>query len=641
MLFLLKAFLWFVTKPFRIFNKKLRSKFKESIYKPFKFLFKMLLIFVSFSTLIIVTVQVVSDVKPNGGDTVTVKRVDSEDEVLYPDNPNGTLNGLNLLLINNIKTESYVKEYLSLASKNYNGELNDCQYLMPVEGVIAANINEKGFYPGTPLPISYLPWDSSNNSVVWNQSYAGYPKEALTLSKLNRNVISQPAIGGVGSLKTNTGADIVGAPGSDYSVTPFQINLYKPTSSHPIEWKSNMNGYNDESRTTSDVLYFPDQLTYLNVRMSGVADHFDYDSLTDSQRLLAFSLMYNPGSGNALADEFNNKKWHTEENKKQLELLEEELNYVFKTYGVHISNLSSYQTQSYHMYIALALMKDRGWKAQSGDTKDMIRYGTDAWNFLNGSGSIGDFVSSNVQSFSLNRSRSGTGLILEKDGITIRTDTIAIGHAYAKIYVGRSVYARMLKYAGVDVDPTNPDTYMNNIPEGEWTPSGDTAWMSEYGINPRDIGEKRTKLLNEAYKWLGSWYAWGGTNPPVKDENGVWKHPVHVGNGYYDPGFDCSRYTQYCTQEALGIDISRTTYSQIVNSNLTTIDQSEAKPGDLVYYYKNSPSDTHHVAIFLKNNGDGTDVIMHAPQTGDVIKIANRYNTPSRTVYRRINGIDN
>ena len=161
MLFLLKAFLWFVTKPFRIFNKKLRSKFKESIYKPFKFLFKVLLIFVSFSTLIIITVQVVSDVKPNGGDTVTVKRVDSEDEVLYPDNPNGTKNGLNLLLINNIKTEGYVKEYLNIAKMSEEGQLDDLAMHASVSSILGTQIAEGNTTFDGILPLTFLPVDSS------------------------------------------------------------------------------------------------------------------------------------------------------------------------------------------------------------------------------------------------------------------------------------------------------------------------------------------------------------------------------------------------------------------------------------------------------------------------------------------------
>lgn len=98
-------------------------------------------------------------------------------------------------------------------------------------------------------------------------------------------------------------------------------------------------------------------------------------------------------------------------------------------------------------------------------------------------------------------------------------------------------------------------------------------------------------VLHEATSHLGSPYQSGATGPTV---------------------FDCSGLTQYCYSKAAGIDITRTTYTQILQGKV--VKQSELKPGDLVFPH------TGHVCIYLGNNK-----MIHAPQTGDVVKISNVY----------------
>lgn len=76
--------------------------------------------------------------------------------------------------------------------------------------------------------------------------------------------------------------------------------------------------------------------------------------------------------------------------------------------------------------------------------------------------------------------------------------------------------------------------------------------------------------------------------------------------------FDCSGLTSYVYRNALGIEIGRTTYEQI-NSGVE-VSQSELKPGDLVFPHPG------HVAIYI-----GNGQMIHAPQTGDVVKISSVY----------------
>ncbi|MFW2487720.1 NlpC/P60 family protein [Clostridium chromiireducens] len=110
-------------------------------------------------------------------------------------------------------------------------------------------------------------------------------------------------------------------------------------------------------------------------------------------------------------------------------------------------------------------------------------------------------------------------------------------------------------------------------------------------VSPRAAGNAQA-VLNEAYKHLGTPYVWGATGPDT---------------------FDCSGFTSYVYRNAAGIDISRTTYTQIDVGQ--SVSRDELKPGDLVF------PNPGHVGIYV-----GNGQMIHAPQTGDVVKVGPVYN---------------
>ena len=63
----------------------------------------------------------------------------------------------------------------------------------------------------------------------------------------------------------------------------------------------------------------------------------------------------------------------------------------------------------------------------------------------------------------------------------------------------------------------------------------------------------------------------------------------------------------------MGIDISRTTYTQINDGR--SVLKSELMCGDLVFFANSNG--VHHVGIYI-----GNGQFIHAPQTGDVVKIS-------------------
>lgn len=99
-------------------------------------------------------------------------------------------------------------------------------------------------------------------------------------------------------------------------------------------------------------------------------------------------------------------------------------------------------------------------------------------------------------------------------------------------------------------------------------------------------------LIAYASNFLGTNYVWGGTSP--------------------NPGFDCSGFVQYVYGH-FGVSLGRTTYDQVTEGSSVSRDQLQ--PGDLVFF--GSSSAPHHVGIYV-----GEGMYIHAPRTGDVIKIS-------------------
>lgn len=99
------------------------------------------------------------------------------------------------------------------------------------------------------------------------------------------------------------------------------------------------------------------------------------------------------------------------------------------------------------------------------------------------------------------------------------------------------------------------------------------------------------RVVQIAEQYLGIPYVYGGSTPA---------------------GFDCSGFTSYVFKQ-LGYSLYRSSYQQIDNG--VPVSKSELQPGDLLLFKRQGASRIHHVGIYV---GDG--MMIHSPQTGDVIK---------------------
>ncbi|MFD0898790.1 C40 family peptidase [Actinomadura sediminis] len=100
---------------------------------------------------------------------------------------------------------------------------------------------------------------------------------------------------------------------------------------------------------------------------------------------------------------------------------------------------------------------------------------------------------------------------------------------------------------------------------------------------------KAARALKHAMSKLGRPYVWGAAGPG---------------------SFDCSGLTMWAYKQ-VGINLPHYTGSQFASG--VRVSRSELQPGDLVFFH----SDLHHMGMYV---GDGK--MIHAPHTGDVVRIA-------------------
>ena len=96
------------------------------------------------------------------------------------------------------------------------------------------------------------------------------------------------------------------------------------------------------------------------------------------------------------------------------------------------------------------------------------------------------------------------------------------------------------------------------------------------------------KVVTFAKKFLGTPYIYGGASPA---------------------GFDFEGLVIYCYKRAIGVDLPKYTNGLLLGG--TKISQANLKHGDLVF------TSSSHVGIYA-----GDNKIIHAPKTGEVVKIS-------------------
>lgn len=112
-----------------------------------------------------------------------------------------------------------------------------------------------------------------------------------------------------------------------------------------------------------------------------------------------------------------------------------------------------------------------------------------------------------------------------------------------------------------------------------------TSKSSKSSIPYAAPSSKGQQIVNEASKYLGVRYVYGGTSPS---------------------GFDCSGLVQYVCRK-VGVSVNRSSRDQYKNG--VAVSKSDLQPGDLVFFSKGSG--ISHVGIYA-----GNGQVIHSPRPG-------------------------
>jgi cell wall-associated NlpC family hydrolase len=134
--------------------------------------------------------------------------------------------------------------------------------------------------------------------------------------------------------------------------------------------------------------------------------------------------------------------------------------------------------------------------------------------------------------------------------------------------------------------------------------TGSTPADADELPDPGPVSPGAAAAIAAARSQLGVPYRWGGSTP--------------------GRGFDCSGLTQYAWA-AGGRSLPHSSRAQHAMTRRITAD--ELQPGDLVF----GGSPVHHVGLYI-----GGGMMIHAPRTGDVIRIASIYSTSKPVSFGRL-----
>lgn len=536
----------------------------------------------------------------------------------------GPNNGLNLMLINDIKTEGFIKEYLTITAKASQGELDDYKYHMTVGGYIGTNVAETSYYSEQfPVPSTWL--KPEKGKPVWNK------ENNYTLTDAGKTILHSQGF--------NSNPETCNTTGRDNG--PFQqqhARFQDEGGSYPPAKGFNPSG---ESGHKSSVWYFPDELVAVGAELDSSMRYLVPDKLVNKEQELAMlhSGFFNEGERALIEQELGLKMNSPKEDitasaNEMYQLFEDDYKQNKDAYAKIING----DPQDFKWAIAMNLVVSGKWKFSSSDS---ISYVTgnmgkcqSIWKQMFPDKPFTDFSSKvNDRIPSKSPLRTNYGMLVSvgtkyDHSITI----IGAQHQIWEAFLGDIEYANMLKLAGVGVDPLNPATYTNsssnpaNTPVGgkpgegaesgqarqedgggdqQWKPQGGNSpwWISRYHIDTSKLSQTRYNYIQNAFKFLGWPYA---QIRPI---------PTSVKQGY----LDCSALCCWACKMTVGKMPG--TYTNDMTPNLKQISWDQLKPGDLLFF-GSSWGNTDHVGIYLSGTDIGTMCMLNEPSPGKVCRVA-------------------
>jgi cell wall-associated NlpC family hydrolase len=464
-------------------------------------------------------------------------------------------NGLNLLLMDRIPVEGYIKELLQLYRDSSEGKLDNEDKHPAFETLLGIHYNESSYYQNTSILKSYLP--VVKGQVQWKISKGSSPAEAMTLRNLNRI-----AANGAGIDYNYNG---ITATGSQFK-NVFQIAESYFSNAH----KSNLNGFKEGSNRFVDPMYLPDSLAYMSYNWTRAVNTVSLDDYSEEIKAAIFAVWHNGGEGTAQyfgslgVTNPDRLKYYSATVKKgperdsqknymakQVSVLPETMiktlqskgpnvmDSVDKGYGValwalldngyYLSNklynsISSGGTSSYLVGQLVKGYSSYYGKQESASTiLSVLKSKTgEIWDIYPGYISASEVatVYGNSQTFSAMAKGSLWKLEDETSDvyknkvkgnnprILRRTNLEISGFIADAALSGQKVYKSMLMNAGITDDVTNPRNLYKENGGGFTPPVGDFAKVMDK-IGAKIDDPQIYAMLEEAYRVSGHWYRYG------------------------------------------------------------------------------------------------------------------------------------
>lgn len=550
-----------------------------------------------------------------------------------------TLDGLDYSLIDQL-SDSYVKELLSLYLESSEGKLDSFESHASLTGLLTTQVAATGYYPGTALPLSYLPF--KKNKVLWGEEYNGVPAEKMTLANFTSSEYKK-----IGGAEYNPEMGEKKTKGSDKTIrSPWALT-------DNIKEVAKISGTG-----TSDFRYFPNILVHINNRYNsalktlGISDNLGINS-TDSRigdSILAATLsdgdskmllsgygiikgsarklnVDREDTGEMSAKAFNacvsavseinqsSIKWkeldnkefidasatviaaHTQGwylNKKAYDHIDETVLRVWKSIypDDNVTSVADCKAKAEASVKSLAdaITEQTGIDVSEKDTKKVYSTSNDYTDCNDKDGIVFHVSQTNCDVYT-NTYEDGTTPFLVS---AFSTETA--GRIFFSCFYGEYLYVRLLKVGGMaDMDFSDPASYKKHLIANN-RESNSTGTLAEVfaktGLKSNTISDKRIAVLNSAASMLGvGQYTWAAGHA---GEFGVGDDPPKNNQGYYE--FDCSGYVSWCFMKNNLQDypVSSSGFYSI----FSRISAEDLLPGDIV-------TCDSHVMIFVNKDSSG------------------------------------
>lgn len=501
--------------------------------------------------------------------------------------------GLNLLLINQAQ-DGYAKEYLTICAENQNGTLDITKRdaYASVETVVGINAVETGFYSGAgdgrTLPISDLPTDA-NGCPKWDGS---------TYSLKNWDVNSHNRYGG----NTSVGGPLQYTPGPGVYTAIQTKSIYNKGTTTNSSGPGDCYLFPDAVCGLNDFLQRGAEL--IGVKLSSlsktaqntlgmIACIFSHDRGAGAMPYL-FGINYQVIQDGRASQYVDYSALKSGETSNYLEEIYNDFSSVKDTTNLSPTEIAKFSGSGNYWRCALVMLS-KGWRLDDLAYSNVCRLGLnqegiEIWNKANPKDQVSSATElqaaikkhSGTLASALNISASecdrvygtrGGALVywsrwsnsfgylykvsdyksdVYKNGkgshIVYCMDNMVTDHVFGACAAGSVIYAKMLQYAGVNVNPTDPKTYMAGLTgaqgpgTGTYKPSNSAFenTLKTYGCDLTKLTLNRYKVLYAAGQMIGTSYRFDGS---------CHKASVGLKNSFYE----CSGFVYHAIIDA-GID---------------------------------------------------------------------------------------